>query len=136
MGQTRSPNQEVQKLLSQLTTQAKQTERREDSRIDISIPVAVIPFVKGQADPGRGFATFTKDISRDGVSIVVNRPLVDDELLIGFPGTQTGFVTATVTYRQPLPLGCQRVGLRMFEMIEPKKQDELAQYLKTEEAAV
>lgn len=110
---------EVERLLRNAVDQDRAAERRGDSRIDTAIPVALIPCVGGVPDIERGFVMITKNISRTGLSVVVNRPMPDDDLLIGLPGKTTSFVTARVVHRKPMPLGCYKLGVLMFRLVQP-----------------
>jgi hypothetical protein len=118
----------VQQFLRSVIDTERKAERRSDSRIDISIVVAIIPVVDGEPQLDRAFATPTKNISSDGISLVVNRNVPEDKLLIGFPGATLSFVRADVLYRERMALGCSKLGLRMQEMVDTSDFPALAKF--------
>jgi hypothetical protein len=123
-------NDELQKFLHNIVTNEQAFDRRGDERITISMAVAVVPLVAGEPQIEQAFVTFTKNISADGISIVVNKPLEYDEILIGFAGVTMSFVSATVQHRVPMPLGCYRIGLRMHSLVDASDYPALARYEK------
>ena len=117
---------DVEKLLREVIRSQRKTERRSESRIDISIVVAIVPLRDGKPDAKGGFVTLTKNISSDGIMLVVNKDLPSSELLVGFPGKgAVSFVTAYILYREPLPLGCFKVGLVMGSVFHADQYPEL-----------
>ncbi|HEY5313016.1 MAG TPA: PilZ domain-containing protein [Pirellulales bacterium] len=117
---------QVERLLLSVIHAERQAERRQDERIDTSIVVAVVPCHEGRPLPDASFATMTKNISSSGISLIVNRSLPEAELFIGFPGkSELSFVRATVLYREPLPLGCYKLGLLMDEVVSVDDWPEL-----------
>lgn len=107
----------VEGLLRSVMQAERQAERRAEDRIDTAIVVAVVPCEAGRPLPKAAFATMTKNISSAGISLIVNRTLAEDGLFVGFPGkSELSFVRATVLYRDRLPLGCYKLGLRMDEV--------------------
>jgi hypothetical protein len=84
--------------------------------------------VAGRPDAANSFATMTKNISSEGISLIVNRILDENELFVGFPGkTEFSFVRARILYRDRLPLGCYKLGLRMEEVVGLDKWPELGE---------
>jgi hypothetical protein len=109
----------VERLLRQIIRAERRTERREDERIPIAIVVAVVPSIDGRPESPAAFVTLTKNISAEGISVVVNKPLASDELFIGFPSkTGLDFVKAQVLHREKMALGCQKLGLKMQELVD------------------
>jgi hypothetical protein len=124
--QKNAKTDQVERLLQNVVEAERQAERRSDERIVTSIVVAVVPCLDGRPLPDTSFPTMTKNISSAGVSVVVNRPLEGDELFVGFPAKSgLSFVRATVQYRERLPLGCYKLGLRMDEVVSIDKWPEL-----------
>jgi hypothetical protein len=118
----------VERFLRQLVRAERRTERREDERIPIAIVVAVVPTIDGRPDALSAFVTLTKNISAEGISVVVNKQLPGDELFIGFPGkTGLNFVQAQVLHREKMALGCHKLGLRMRQLVDPADYPELEQ---------
>src|SRR5271169_707516 len=104
----------VERFLRQIVRAERRTERRVDERIPIAIVVAVVPSIDGRPDSQAAFVTLTKNISAEGISVVVNKPLASDEMFIGFPGKKgLNFVKAQVLHREKMALGCHKLGLRM-----------------------
>src|SRR5580700_6309207 len=90
---------QVERLLLDAVQADRQMERRREERIDTSIVVAAVPCRGGRPLPAESFATMTKNISSDGISLIVNRNLDGDELFVGFPGkTELSFVRARILY--------------------------------------
>ena len=117
--ETRQRRRTVAEFLQGLIeTHTTPDERRGDERIEIALAVAVIPCVDGQPDLDRAFPTITRDVSRDGVSLIVNRRFDEDQVVVGFSGTSITFVRAEVIYRESQVMGCWRLGLRMTEVVE------------------
>jgi hypothetical protein len=107
----------VERFLRKVVRAQRRTERREEERIPTAIVVAVVPSVDGQPDSHAAFVTLT---------VVVNKPLAADELFIGFPGkTGLNFVKAQVLHREKMALGCQKLGLKMQELVDVADYPEL-----------
>jgi hypothetical protein len=117
---------QVERLLLSVLQAENQAERRRDERIDTAIVVAVVPCADGRPVPDAAFATMTKNISSMGISLIVNRSLAGDDLFVGFPGkSELSFVRARVLYRDPLALGCYKLGLVMDEVVNVDEWPEL-----------
>ena len=109
----------VEHFLRQIVRAERNTERREDERIATAIVVAVVPAIDGRPDSQAAFVTLTKNISAEGISVVVNKQLSANEFFIGFPGkTGLNFVRAEVLHREKMALGCQKLGLKMQELVD------------------
>ncbi|MBS0207660.1 MAG: hypothetical protein JSS27_01775 [Planctomycetes bacterium] len=121
--------QSVERLLQGLIKSQGNNERRGDDRVEISLAVAIVPCVDGDPMPDFAFAAFTRNISSDGVSLVINRPVPSDELIVGFPGTPMTFVLAKVLHRDGMALGCSRLGLRMTEVVDLPPHPGLERFL-------
>ncbi len=119
----------IERLLQRLVAAEGSVERRVDERIEISLAVAVIPCVDNVPMPDYAFAAFTRNISSDGVSLVINRPLPSDELLIGFPGSPMTFVIGKVLHVDKLALGCSRVGVKMNAVVDAPSHPGLEKFL-------
>jgi hypothetical protein len=118
---------EVERLLRGVLIEERRAERRGESRIATSIVVAVVPCPEGEPVVDGAFVTFTKNISADGISLVVNRPVPDYQVLVGFPGQgMISFVWAEVLHREALPLGCFKLGLRMSKLVDASQYPDLA----------
>jgi hypothetical protein len=117
---TKNPQTDkVEQLLRQIVRAERRTERREDERIPIAIVVAIVPSIGGRPDSQAAFVTLTKNISADGISVVVNKRMPTDEMFIGFPSkTGLDFVKAQVLHREKMALGCQKLGLKMQELVD------------------
>lgn len=114
----KSPS-DVRTFLRDVVQAERKTDRRGDDRIDISIVVAIVPLDdQGRPLIERAFATCTRNISAEGISLVSNKRMDDQRLLVGFAGKTVSFVLAEVLHRQKLPLGCEQLGLRMIEMVQ------------------
>ena len=110
---------EVERLLLGVVQADRRAERRREDRIDTSLVVGVVPCRGGRPLPAESFATMTKNISSEGISLIVNRLLDGDELFVGFPGkSELSFVRARIQYREKMPLGCHKLGLRMEEVVD------------------
>lgn len=117
------------RMIRQIVTAEQADDRRSEDRVDISIPVAVVPLAEGEPLVSRSFATLTKNISGQGLSLVVNKSLDYDQLLIGFPGpSSVSFVRTSVLHREPLALGCYKLGLRMGELVDADEFPALAKF--------
>jgi hypothetical protein len=109
----------VQRFLDEIVAAERSAERRREARINISVVVAVIPCVNGQPVIEQAFATFTKNVSENGVALSLNRVLPHHELLLGFPhAASLRYVRSEVHFRESLPLGCSLLGVRLHEIID------------------
>jgi hypothetical protein len=117
---------QVERLLQDVVEAERHAERRRDERIDTSIVVAVVPCRDGRPVSAESFATMTKNISAEGISLIVNRHLAGDELFVGFPGqNDLSFVRARIRYRERMALGCHKLGLFMDEVVRVDSWPEL-----------
>jgi hypothetical protein len=117
----------VERFLRQIVRAERRAERRVDERIPIAIVVAVVPSIGGRPDSQAAFVTLTKNISAEGISVVVNKPVTIDEVFIGIPGkTGLNFVKAQVLHREKMALGCQKLGLKMERLVDLVEYPELS----------
>ncbi len=123
----RPQTDKIEHFLRQIVRAERRSERRQDERIHTAIVVAVVPAIDGRPDSQAAFATLTKNISAEGISVVVNKQLPANEFFIGFPGkTGLNFVRAEVLHREKMALGCHKLGLKMQELVDVADYPELS----------
>jgi hypothetical protein len=122
------PSPEVDRLLRKLIRRQQHLERRQDERIPITIVIAVMPMVDGIPQPEDTFVTLTKNLSSDGASIIVNKRLPSDDLIVGLPGKGlVSYIQARVVHRRSMALGCEALGLRLERLVTAKDYRALAE---------
>jgi hypothetical protein len=101
---------------------------RKTSRSVFSEVVWLVPLAGGKTpDYAQAQPTVSKDISVDGLSLLHNRPVEADAVVIVLPGdTGPTFMRCDVEHSTPLGFGFFQVGLRPERVVHVKSADERA----------
>lgn len=95
---------------------------RRDKRVNLTIPILVVPMENGQLQVGKAFNAVTQELSVNGVGIVLDGAMALDEVLLGFRmKTEITFVEAVAKHISPMGGGFFHLGLEMNEVIPTSK---------------
>jgi len=100
---------------------------RLEGRVNLVLPVLIIPAEDGGKPAiDQMFPVITKEFSTTGVSIVLDRPVGLDEVIVGFrwEGNMT-FVHAVAKHLNPIGGGFYQLGLQMTKMVQTGDYPEL-----------
>jgi hypothetical protein len=93
---------------------------RLESRVNLTVVVAVIPVEKGKPVLDQRFNAITKEFSTRGVALVLHECRAADELILGFRWERSmKFVLGQAQHLSPLGGGFWQLGLRLKEMVVP-----------------
>ena len=91
---------------------------RLEGRVNLTIPVWLVPVEGRMPQVGRAFAAVTKEFSPSGLAIVVNRPFAAETVWVGFQWQdEKRFLTATVRHVNAMGAGFSQVGVRVTEVV-------------------
>ncbi len=93
---------------------------RNDTRVNLTVVVLVIPLEKKKAEITKAFHAVTKDFASTSVSVMVDSPrTVGDAILVfRFEGDMY-FVRSKAKHISPLGGGFHQLGFQLEEMISP-----------------
>lgn len=99
---------------------------RTEDRVNLTRAVRIVPYVDGRLVMDDAFATVTKELSTNGISVVLKYPVGYDEAVVGinWEGTMT-FIHAHVRHQDPLGAGLWHLGLEFDEVFPADKYPEL-----------
>jgi hypothetical protein len=93
---------------------------RNDTRINMSLVVLVIPLEKKKVDVTKAFHAVTKDFSSTSLSVAIDSQRALDEVIIAFRFEgEMYFARATAKHLSPLGGGFHQLGFQMEEMVSP-----------------
>jgi len=91
---------------------------RIDSRVNLTVVVAVVPVEKKEPQIDQTFTAVTKEFSNNGVALVLSEPLGLDHAILGFRFEgQMVFVRAQAKHLNPMGGGFYQMGFRLLEMV-------------------
>lgn len=91
---------------------------RLETRVNVTVVVAVIPLKEGRIQIDDGFTAVTKDISSVGVALVLEHPLGLDKVILGFRiGEEMSFALAEAKHLNPMGGGFFQLGFRLLEVV-------------------
>jgi hypothetical protein len=103
---------------------------RRDKRVNLTLAVLVIPLLNGKLQSGQAFNAVTRELSINGVGIVLDGPMALDDVIMGFRmETDLTFVQATAKHLSPMGGGFYHMGLEMTEVIPCSKYPELKTFI-------
>ena len=103
---------------------------RRDKRVNLTLPVLVIPLLNGKLQVGHAFNAVTRELSINGVGIVLDSPMALDEVILGFRlESDMTFVHATAKHLSPMGGGFYHLGLEMTEVVPSSKYPELKTFI-------
>ena len=93
---------------------------RLDCRVNLTMPVLVIPVDGGRPVVDGTFPALSKDFSTAGISIVVDRtrPLNDLIVAIRWEG-EMYYLRGQVCHQRPMGAGFHHLGIDLHEMVRP-----------------
>ena len=91
---------------------------RMDSRVNLTVVVAVVPVEKKKPQINQAFTAVTKEFSSNGVALVLSEPLGLDYAILGFrfEGRMI-FVRAQAKHLNPMGGGFYQLGFQMLEVV-------------------
>ncbi len=123
---TRKKHLEVHRLLRRAmdaTTPNRppiEGESRWEERSNRTIPVLLAPYAEGCPCLGEHAIALTKDLSSQGVAIVLPQPFRADEVVIGFwLENRPEFLLGRVRQNAPLGGGYWQLGIELTERLDP-----------------
>ena len=91
---------------------------RIDSRVNLTVVVAVVPVEKKKPQIDQAFTAVSKEFSSNGVALVLNEPRGLDHAILGFRFEgQMSFVRAQAKHLNPMGGGFYQLGFRMLEVV-------------------
>lgn len=100
---------------------------RLEHRVNMTVPVVVVPLQDGRPQMDRVFAAVTREIATAGLSLVISEPLAPDEVILGFRWRgEIYFLKAKAVHLNPMGAGFYQLGFRLLEMVHPSDVPELA----------
>lgn len=91
---------------------------RDELRINLTLPVFVIPFERNEADVKRASSAVTKELSTSGMSIVMREAIDSKQIIVAlqWDGTIQVF-SAEIRYQGPFGAGTWHAGLLVHAML-------------------
>ncbi len=91
---------------------------RLEGRMNLVIPVLIIPVESGKIHTERSFTALSKEFSTSGLAVALDGPMGLDEVIIGFRWEQAMiFVRATARHLNPIGGGFFQLGFELIEML-------------------
>ena len=99
---------------------------RLDRRVNLVVVVTIVPIENEQLQVGEAFTAVTKEFSRTGVAVVLDRPQGLDLAILGlrFEGKMT-FIRAQAKHLNPMGGGFYQLGFQLIEIVSPGDYPEL-----------
>ena len=100
---------------------------RTDRRVNLTIPVAVIPVQNKRLLVKQGFFAVTKEFSGAGVGVVLDKPRGPDVAVLGvhFDG-ETTFLRGTARHLDPMGGGFFLAGYKLSDVVRALEHPELS----------
>lgn len=99
---------------------------RNDTRVNLTTVILVIPLEKKELQITRAFHATTKDFGSTSVSVMVDAPRALEKVVLGFRWEgEMYFARAAAKHLSPLGGGFHQLGFQMEEMVTPKEFPEL-----------
>lgn len=91
---------------------------RQETRVNLSIVMLVVPCEGGRPQVDRAFSAVTKEVSTTGVSLILNEPMGLDEVFLGFRlESEMKFLRARAKHLNPMGAGIYQVGLSLTGVV-------------------
>ena len=99
---------------------AKRDGPRLEGRVNLVVPVVIVPVERGELFMQQAFTAVTKEFSTTGLAVVLDHARAMDEVIIGlrWEGVMT-YLRAKARHLNPMGGGFFQVGFRAVEMICP-----------------
>jgi len=100
---------------------------REDRRVNLTLPVWVVPLDGGKPRMADAFTTVTREVSASGMSLVVQQPFSPGEVIVALRAEgQPLYLRGRIRHVDPLGAGIWHAGVDVAEVVEPIDCPELA----------
>lgn len=97
-----------------------QGESRWEDRSNRTLPVLLVPYAEGQPSVAEHTIALTKNLSSQGVALVLPQPFRTDQVVIGFwLDDRPEFLVGRVRQNVPLGGGYWQLGVELTERLEP-----------------
>ena len=123
---TRNRQLEVHKLMRRALDKSSpnlprwEGESRWESRSNRTIPVLLIPYAEGELSVPEMTTALTKNLSSQGLALVLHQPFRADQVVVGFWGDgEPDFLLGKVRQNVPLGGGFWQLGLELTERLCP-----------------
>jgi hypothetical protein len=120
------PSSEVPDFLTRLVSAndlnsvAVADSRRSEERMNLTVPVLIIPLDEQKPVLDRLFAAVTRDFSTAGLSVVLETPRGLDEAIIALPWENAAkFVRAKAEHLNPMGAGFYQLGFHLIAIVHP-----------------
>ena len=91
---------------------------RVEQRVNLTIPVKIVPILDGQLTPLDTLTVVTKEFSSGGVSVVVDHPHIPKEAVVVFKsGSKTSFIQAQLKHIDPMGIGFYQCGFQLLKVL-------------------
>ena len=99
---------------------------RRDKRVNLSLVVLIVPLEDGELQVDNAFYAVTRELSSNGVGIILSQQRALDEVVLGFRlQGEMPFVCATAKHLNAMGNGFYHLGLEMTETVPISKYPEL-----------
>ncbi len=93
---------------------------RIEQRVNLTIPVKIVPLLDGQLAPLDTLTVVTKEFSSGGISVVVDHPHVPKEAVVIFvSGSKKTFMHAQLKHIDPIGFGFYQCGFQLLKVLTP-----------------
>lgn len=100
---------------------------REDRRVNLTLPVWVVPVEGGRPRMADAFTTVTREMSTSGMSLVVQQPFSPREVILALRAEgQPLYLRGRIRHVDPLGAGIWHAGVDVAEVIDLADCPELA----------
>jgi hypothetical protein len=125
-GKQRNQQIEIQRLLTKIINahcpalHAVRGGPRGEVRVNLTLPVIVIPQVGREPAADQAFVTVTKEVSSNGLSLVLTERINSDKVfLIMKLENELKYARAEIKHQNPLGAGLYQAGVQLIEIIAP-----------------
>jgi len=100
--------------------------RRDESRVPLSIAILVVPVEDGRPQVEDHFPTVTREFSTTGVSIILDRPRPLDKVILVFRlESELVHLQGQARHLSPMGAGFHYLGIELHETVHPGDLPEL-----------
>lgn len=91
---------------------------RADSRVNLVVVVAIVPIVQKRLQVDEAFTAVTKEFSKVGVGVVLDRPLTLEQALLGFrTDGQMTFLRGQAVHLDAMGGGFYHLGVQLLDVV-------------------
>ncbi|MBN2295218.1 MAG: hypothetical protein JXM70_22500 [Pirellulales bacterium] len=91
---------------------------RVEQRVNLTIPVKLVPILEGELAPLHTLSVVTKEFSSGGFSVVVDHPHVPKDAVVLFrSGRKTTFIQAQLRHIDPIGAGFYQCGFKLLKVL-------------------